>query len=292
MALLAKITLLQLICLAQITECYLSHSYNSLISYGGHLNKLRHQKSFSQAIKKDNEKWSSVLQSSRDAAIPQNSFDFSSQKGWDSFYECGTKQKKNSNGGKEDEDNFEYEWHASVSNDMIVEKILRLENQKGKIGSTLFIGCGNSHLPRKFYDACHGKARITCLDYSQPCLDILKSLHSKDCPNMMFVNANVLELSKVFCESSQKFDIIVDKGLLDALMCTENWSSTVKQLIKEIISVIEVNGGTYILISYKLASSTKEFLMDVSSDKLDWIFDEERISNDRVSFSIAKMKVS
>ena len=213
----------------------------------------------------------------------QESFDFSSRQGWDDFYT--TQEDKLDH-------NFEYEWHASISNDVIVDEIMKYhlpggDQGDGSSSSSLFIGCGNSALPRHFYDSCKGRVTVTCQDYSKPCLDILQNLHGKDCPNMKFVQGDVTQLSDTFL--NETFTTVVDKGLMDALMCCEDWSATVDKLIKELTAVLQERDGVYILISYKLAASTKAFLQDASST-LVWTFDIEGKSNDRVSVSIARMK--
>lgn len=58
---------------------------------------------------------------------------------------------------------------------------------------------------------------------------------------------------------TKTIDCIFDKGLLDALLCSEGWNGLVERLFGE-VSALLATGGSYILVSYQLPSSTKEFL--------------------------------
>ena len=70
------------------------------------------------------------------------------------------------------------------------------------------------------------------------------------------------------------FDIIVDKGLTDAILCGEGWDGPLEKLLYESAKVLSMGTGQYLLISYKLPSSTKEFLVTVGkSIGLEWDFD-------------------
>ena len=86
-------------------------------------------------------------------------------------------------------------------------------------------------------------------------------------------------------------DVIYDKGLMDAIFCNEGWNKPIALLIQEASKVL-VEGGMYILVSYRLPKSTKEFLLDVGdANNLEWSFDMEG-SNDRVGISVARKRSS
>mmetsp|Transcript_26926 Transcript_26926/g.59134 ORF Transcript_26926/g.59134 Transcript_26926/m.59134 type:complete len:182 (-) Transcript_26926:126-671(-) len=80
------------------------------------------------------------------------------------------------------------------------------------------------------------------------------------------------------------FDIIIDKGLTDAILCGEGWDGPLEKLLYESAKVLSMGTGQYLLISYKLPSSTKEFLMTVGkSVGLEWDFDFDLPSTTTVS---------
>ena len=76
--------------------------------------------------------------------------------------------------------------------------------------------------------------------------------------------------------SSQQlsFDIIIDKGLTDAILCGEGWDGPLEKVLYESAKILSMGTGRYLLISYQLPSSTKEFLVNVGKDVgLEWEFD-------------------
>ena len=92
---------------------------------------------------------------------------------------------------------------------------------------------------------------------------------------------------------NEKFDIIIDKGLVDAILCGEGWNGPLKKLMKEASDCLGTTkhggGGKYLLVSYKMPTSTKEFLIEVGQEvglKF-WDFDLPDYSNQRVSVSLA-----
>jgi SAM-dependent methyltransferase len=211
------------------------------------------------------------------------SFDFSSQDGWDRFY---TIHQENS-----------FEWHSSIPHSFILDEIDRGSN-------VLLVGTGNSHLPRILYDHHEHSTQVICMDYSNPCIETLKELHEKDCPQMKFLCGDVMHLTMLmkdhFLDHSiidddlrtdcKYLEYVIDKGLMDALMCNEGFCFTLEKYIRQIASVLKKN-GKLILISYKLIPSTREFL-ETQGDKfgMKWEFDISEKSNDRVSYSVATLQ--
>ena len=216
-----------------------------------------------------------------------DSFDFSSRRGWDEFYLQGDPDISRQNRIPNREMNFEYEWHSSIPNKVIISEI-------SPGSSVLMVGTGNSALPRLLYIAHDGNSKITCIDYSEPCVSMLKTMYSKLCPNMDFVCGDATKLLHVLDETYgvresgyHSYHVVVDKGLMDALMCGEGWNKDVEKYIHGASSVMKEGEGRLLLISYKLSSSTKEFLNEVGNrNGIVWEFDIKEKSSDRVSFSV------
>jgi len=215
--------------------------------------------------------------------VSLDAFDFSSQKGWDEFYSRDSI--------------FEFEWHSSISHEMIISEIDK------KASSVLMVGVGNSNLPRILYDARKGQTAVVCMDYSQPCLDMLRMMHAESCPRMEFICGDAKELDRIFVgaqncidgvdeeETSSNepfyFDTIVDKGLVDAFMCGEGWNGDIELYMRGVAALLEKGVGRFILVSYKLTSSTKEYLIEIGRKYgLQWELDIQPKSNSRVSFSV------
>ena len=319
---------------------------------------------------------SGLASSAKKPEVSLDQFDFASQKGWDDFYQqldastsistatptttTTTTTTTNIHTPPADVDSssgvFEFDWHASIPHETILSEIKPLASSSVPC-KVLFVGTGNSILPRRLYDeyrysrdddddgdggggggSDNDQMSITCMDYSQPSIDILRSLHQMDCPGMNFVCGDVNTLVRDLeqggvecvrirdCDDSDSgdgrgkgelqrecgiFDYVVDKGLMDALMCGEGWDSDIDsatytgtdtdtgsasggggrgvlQYFKEAKRVLKP-GGTLILVSYKLSQATKEYLQRVGAHVgIQWTLDIEEKSNGRVSFSLGR----
>ena len=276
--------------------------------------------------------------------------DFSSRGGWDAFYQqtatdIDIDDDEDSSAtskllaGSEDSStrghgSFEFEWHSSISHDSIISEIQQRQQCPDPDPDplkVLLVGTGNSRLPRDLYEAHNGETTVVCMDYSQPCVDMLKQMHpTSDFPNMHFVCGDVMELSHIVgvgktgleqdeihtqqsqsqsqsqSKNQQYFDYVVDKGLMDALMCDEGCN--LEKYLGEVRRILKPNGGKMILISYKLTSSMMKFLSAGNEDEneneknkgsnnetdvsfhngLQWNLDIETKSNARVSFSVGE----
>jgi hypothetical protein len=191
------------------------------------------------------------------------SFDFSAPSEWDTFYQ----------------ENDTFEWHASVSLERIASYIPNSSD-------CLMVGCGNSKLPEIVLSTCIDP-RIVLLDTSQTCLDQLEESYGS---TVEYQCGDATKLSSLFGDREKRFDIIVDKGLTDAILCGEGWNGPLETLFQEAATVLP-SSGLYLLISYKLSSSTKEFLREVGDEVgFDWEFDLPKDSNHRVSVSLARKR--
>lgn len=145
------------------------------------------------------------------------------------------------------------------------------------------VGCGSSELP-SVVQQCHPSCeQLTLLDSSETCLQTLKNRYGD---SMSYACGDATQLSQVL--SSLPVDVIYDKGLMDALFCDEGWNGPIADLLEEAGKVLNDQGGVYILISYRLPSSTQEFLAQVGkANQLEWQFDLPE-SNARVGVSVAR----
>lgn len=174
--------------------------------------------------------------------------------------------------------------------------------------SILIIGCGNSSLPRVLHDAFSCPVRITCLDYSKACIDMMRDMYSSSCPNMDFVVGDAMKLKEVLdeynnnnnkCKSdttSYNYDVIVDKGLMDALMCGEGFDVNMLQAGVNQVLTPEI-WGMQVLICFPLMKGTRESLVEFGQETktrnerdLFWRFDipVEGSEDGRASFNVAK----
>ena len=225
-------------------------------------------------------------------------FDFSSRIGWDNFYKEG-----NQSGDEQILENLEYEWHSHIPHSVIVDAIAPTIDAASKyyataavendLPSILLVGTGNSALPRILHDAFDSPVRITCLDYSPVCVEMIRSMYSDLCPNMDFVLGDATRLKETL--DSQMYDVIIDKGLLDALMCGEGFDSDLEKLMGGIDAVLtQRDWGMYVLVCFQLSKSNRELVEltdhgESHNANLFWDFDipVEGSENGRATFNLA-----
>ena len=232
------------------------------------------------------------------SSSPSSSFDFASPSEWDAFYQ--------SDDGSEADVT---EWHSSIDLEDIAMLIPYNSLDATRI---LMIGCGNSELPevvlseyydrRKATDSQAPPPEITLLDTSPTCIEQLQLKYGSQFEYKSGDASNLAELWSSDKDDDDDdddddetgggmFDIIIDKGLTDAILCSEGWDGALRRVLEGAAEVLKPNSGptSYLLISYKLPQSTQDFITDVGMNQvgLDWEFDLADISNDRVSVSIA-----
>ena len=227
-----------------------------------------------------------------------NQFDFSSCAEWDRFYK-EVEISSNSNGTKDArEEPKYYDWHASLPNELVIDQI------PDTATNVVVVGCGTSYLPQQLYN--HRVARdqqitIVCLDYSKICIDQLQHFYEQSVQktftstnnnsSMSFVHGDATCLVESLGEENiGQVDVILDKGLIDALMCGDGWDGDVERLFSGVSSLLRSNGGLYLLISYKLSRGVQALLMQIGEAYgMDWKFDIPP-STAQVSFSIGRKK--
>lgn len=247
------------------------------------------------------------------------SFDFSSAQGWDEFYK--EPEKYDSTTSQETAETTATEWHPSVSLESIASAI-------PPNGRCLIIGCGNSNLPDVILKQrdCPLPRSLVLLDTSQTCLNQLRERHlriegsssnddgigakvSFESTEIEYVCGDVTQLSTYFDvanvdESGEStgaehdgekdenvealFDMIIDKGLTDALLCGEGWDGPLEKLMCESAKILSKETGQYLLISYELPSSTKRFLAEIGNEVgLKWDFDFDSVTSASQDVNVA-----
>jgi SAM-dependent methyltransferase len=108
----------------------------------------------------------------------------------------------------------------------------------------LVIGCGNSAFSADLYD--HGFKNITNIDFSEQVIASMKDLNSSPRPLMSW---EVMDMTALAYES-ESYDVIIDKGALDALM-SANTSEAKQQAVNmfESISRVLKANGRYLCIT-------------------------------------------
>lgn len=82
-----------------------------------------------------------------------------------------------------------------------------------KSSSILVVGCGNSKLSEQMYD--DGYRTIVNIDISQTVIDQMKETYDKKGKKMEWVAMDATNMQF----DSEVFDVVLDKGTLDAVIC-------------------------------------------------------------------------
>lgn len=200
-------------------------------------------------------------------------FDFSSTAGWEAYYQRQTSDSLT-------------EWHSSVPMETLACLV------PSNAASVVLVGCGSSVLP-EFIHKHRPRAGLILQDSSETCLQILRERYGS---SMNYVCGDATKLSECLNldednDDGVTVDVIYDKGLMDAIFCNEGWNTPIQLLVEEASKVL-VEGGSYILVSYRLPKPTQEFLRGAgNANNLEWSFDLEG-SNDRVGISVATKRGS
>lgn len=101
---------------------------------------------------------------------------------------------------------------------------------------------------------CAGYTSITNIDVSRVCVDQMMERY-KDKPTLQWQQMNVCSLD--FPDES--FDVVVDKGTMDSILCGEGSTANVSKMAGEISRVLKPN-GVFVIISYGVPDNRLNYL--------------------------------
>ena len=106
------------------------------------------------------------------------------------------------------------------------------------------VGCGNSRLSEELYE--EGFEDITNIDFSTKVITQMEEKNKVKYPKMSYKVMDALDMKEF---QTGSFNVILDKGTLDSILCGDDSGSNVQTLINEIYRVL-APGGRYICITY------------------------------------------
>ncbi|EDO06333.2 Methyltransferase domain family protein [Babesia bovis T2Bo] len=122
-----------------------------------------------------------------------------------------------------------YEWYT----DWLSLKS-HLPYELNKDAHVLHIGCGTSKLAHDLYE--DGIRNVKNIDISPVCIGEMKKMF----PHLDYDVMDVLEIGSHY--SGDTFDVIIDKGCLDTLLCYENFEEIVPNVLKYIHGLLRESG--------------------------------------------------
>ena len=160
--------------------------------------------------------------------LPKHHDEFRSKEYWDRFF-----QERN---------NETFEWYGTYAeiSDLVAKYFKNMANDK-----YLVIGCGNSAFSSDLYES--GYHNIRNLDFSELVIEEMRAKHSLSCPTMMW---DIGDMTAMTDYADGSFDVVVDKGALDALMSVNSLEVKNKtiDMFNEILRVLSTN-GKYVCIT-------------------------------------------
>ncbi|XP_072130362.1 eEF1A lysine and N-terminal methyltransferase isoform X2 [Mobula birostris] len=174
--------------------------------------------------------------------LPKSSKEFSSAEYWETFF------KKR--GGSA------FEWYGTyVDHCAVLHKYIK---PKEKV---LVVGCGNSELSEQMYDV--GYQNITNIDISEVVIGHMKERNAARRPAMAFMKMDMMQMDF----SDSQFQVVLDKGTLDAVMTDESEGTlrNVERMFAEIGRVLQV-GGRFLCISLAQEHIAKKVVSHFSQE--------------------------
>mmetsp|Transcript_7102 Transcript_7102/g.10465 ORF Transcript_7102/g.10465 Transcript_7102/m.10465 type:complete len:200 (+) Transcript_7102:57-656(+) len=149
-----------------------------------------------------------------------------------------------------------FEWFQRY--DAIKPILLNHIDEESKV---LQVGCGNSELATSL--ANDGIQSIVNIDFSEVVIKQMKERYGHQ-SKLKFKSMDVEDLE--FGDNS--FDIIIDKGTFDTILCAEGANRKIEGMLNEIYRVLK-RKGKFIMISYAKSQQRSTFLKkDIYSWKL------------------------
>ena len=132
-----------------------------------------------------------------------------------------------------------FDWYQVLSG--IKDIIAKHVTKEDKI---LNLGCGTSRLGEDLSE--EGYEDITNIDFSQTVITLMEEKYRETFPRMVFRKMDALNMNDF---QDGMFNIVIDKGTLDAVMCSDNYVINARKMISEVYRVL-IPGGKYICVTY------------------------------------------
>ncbi|EGR34823.1 protein kinase domain protein [Ichthyophthirius multifiliis] len=140
----------------------------------------------------------------------------------------------------------------------------------------LNVGAGNSRLSEELFD--EGYTYITNIDISQVVTKQMQEKYKDKPSTFKYIMMDV----KIMDLPNSSFDIVIDKGTLDSVICGENTVTNAMKALTNISQILKPN-GIYICISY---GQPDHRLLYLDKQKYGWIISVEQVHKPTISTSI------
>ncbi|CDR95245.1 hypothetical protein, conserved [Babesia bigemina] len=110
----------------------------------------------------------------------------------------------------------------------------------------LHVGCGTSKLAQDLHEA--GIHDVKNVDISASCINAMREMF----PHLAYAVVDAAQIGSYY--PAESFDLVIDKGCLDTMLCNKNFDETVPAMLKGIHTVLRPvmycrNNGTLVVVS-------------------------------------------
>lgn len=138
------------------------------------------------------------------------------------------------------DDDKQYDWYQDYSS---LEPYLAPYLKRIPDYEILIPGCGSSKLGASLYD--NGYVNVTNIDVSTVVINQMDSAYSEK-EEMEF---SVMDAKRLEFIPDQCFDLVIDKALMDTMLCSETNFEDCQQYLLEMYRILKV-GSAFVIISH------------------------------------------
>lgn len=165
-----------------------------------------------------------------------------------------------------------YEWFKTYQDlKPVLSKYIKKRHK------VLVVGCGNSELSANLYDD-HEGMEIVNIDYSEIVIQKMTTKNQRQRPLMTWVVMDVTEMTF----SDETFDVVIDKGTLDAILSPQKdpWKlepDLAQKASRMLCSSVLKRGGLFFYITFGQPHFRKPLLL---KECYNWVLDIQRLGDD------------
>ena len=147
-----------------------------------------------------------------------------------------------------------FDWYQNYST--LRSHLLDIMETVKRSAEICFTGCGTSTLPAHLYD--EGFKNITCIDKCEyVTFEMARRNHTLR-PSMEYLHLDATAMARI---PDKAFEVVIDKALLDALLCGPACFDQSRAYLSEVRRVLR-DDGIFICISHGIPATRVDFLMD------------------------------
>jgi SAM-dependent methyltransferase len=156
-----------------------------------------------------------------------------------------------------------FDWYCTADELIpVLETILPAKDDFRRDDFEVFVpGCGNSTLPARLHAA--GMRNVSAVDQSPVVIAAMQERYAS-LPELDFSIVDCVDMREQL--EGPCFDLIVDKALLDSLLCAEDGASKASAAVQEMYRLLNP-GGVYVVVSFAEPERRQAFLL---GEGLDW----------------------